>query len=200
MSKFNYEDIKDNIIVRMFGNDRKINGITMSAEKYGFADCVLSVSIKLNETSEQIMSLPITEEMLIEWGVAAEEVFEKGIANIEYTIKGMYETLKESMFPNGIPDDPIAQMMLPPMEETMWVVSTANKINGAVAIIKAKEELNKRFPNGYIVLPSSVHEVIVVSYNVVMSDNVLRDMVTEINAGVVGEDDRLTNNIYKFVA
>lgn len=70
--------------------------------------------------------------------------------------------------------------------------------NGAVAIIKAEEELKKAFPNGYIVIPSSIHEMLVMPCDAIEEDK-MNDLVGDVNEHALSPEERLSNNVYKFV-
>ena len=50
----------------------------------------------------------------------------------------------------------------------------------------------------YYILPSSVHEVLVLSKEADITPAVLRDMVVEVNQGLVPLEERLGDEIYEF--
>ena len=78
----------------------------------------------------------------------------------------------------------------------MYVVTNKKRRYGAASVLKAKDELNRMFPEGYIVLPSSVHEVIVVKND----DNIkaYTEMVKMVNSDVVAPEEVLSDKVYKF--
>lgn len=80
----------------------------------------------------------------------------------------------------------------------MWILTNSWKINGAAVILLKDllEDLSATFGEDYIVLPSSVHEVIATPIGMACNLNVLLDMVSEINESQVSSEDRLTNNVY----
>lgn len=195
----NYESTKANIKVRMYNNTKELTSVTRSAEEYGFEDLVITPVIELGETPNGFATIKVTKDIIDAWGVTEDEVFEQGIENLEYTFKGMGEMMTEMMIADGMPAD-LARMMVPE-EELMWIVSNKNTLCGASSIIKAKAELEKRFPNGYVVIPSSIHEVIVVPITDDLVDrDALLSMVKEVNGGCVSEDERLADNVYEFRA
>lgn len=196
----NYDKAKANIKVNLIHKD-KAKGAVISAKEYGYDDLVLQAGVELDNTEEGRQTMIVTEDILEKWGVSIEEVINKGIENTKYRITSMRDMLIGMMFPDGVSEnDPIVDIMLPPEETAMYVVSTPDNLCGAVAIIKARAELEEKFPNGYVVLPSSIHEVIVIPWTDEMDEEELLGMVKEINGGVVEEADRLTDNVYKFVA
>ncbi len=78
----------------------------------------------------------------------------------------------------------------------MYVVTNAKKTFGASAVLFAKEKLYRIF-DSYIVLPSSVHEVIIVPGDV-KSVRELIDLVNEVNETQVAPEERLGDTVYQF--
>ena len=76
----------------------------------------------------------------------------------------------------------------------MIVLSNYKRTFGAYSIIAKLDELKERFTNGFIVLPSSVHEVIVVE---VPDGEELDNMVQEVNDGYVNLEEQLSGHAYR---
>ena len=67
-------------------------------------------------------------------------------------------------------------------------------------MIVLTEKLKEMFPNGYIVLPSSVHEVIVVPNDDSIEALELDNMVNEVNDTKVLQEEQLGTKAYRFAA
>lgn len=195
MELVNFETIKSHIKVRLVNENTEVNAIKKSAAEYGFPGLILYPIINLGETDEGVALIKINEDIVRDWGVTEDDVFEVGISNINYQITTMRDMLRENMLESGMPED-IIDMMLPE-DDPMYVISNRSNYYGAVSVIPATKYLLNRFPDGYIVLPSSVHEVIVIPKGIGDSEY-LNEMVKEINANVVGEKDKLSDDIYEF--
>ena len=171
-----FENVKDKIRARLYSNETKAE-VFKSAKEYGFEDLILVPCIEnVIETEEGNGSIKISNALLKAWGVDAETVMETAMANVEYVIGGFL----------GV----------------MTVVSNdriGSGAFGASSVIKARRELEEMFPNGYVVIPSSVHEVIVQPYPETESDyNYMLDIVREINDTQLAPEERLSYNVYKF--
>lgn len=105
------------------------------------------------------------------WGIAIENTK----ANIRhFSLTGMFG-LSEDKFP--------------------MVVTNESRVLGAAAILGAEKFL----PNGkYVMLPSSIHEVLVMECTDDMNINELTRMVREVNENEVDEKERLGNRAYTF--
>lgn len=167
-----FENVKDKIRARLYSNETKAE-VFKSAKEYGFEDLILVPYI---ENVIENGSVKISNALLKAWGVDAETVMEIAMANVEYVIGGFLG---------------------------MMTVVSNDRIGsgafGASSVIKARRELEEMFPNGYVVIPSSVHEVIVQPYPETESDyNYMLDIVREINDTQLAPEERLSYNVYKF--
>lgn len=75
------------------------------------------------------------------------------------------------------------------------VILNKEKRFGAIAIIFAHDRLMEIYPTGYVVLPSSIHEVIVMPYD---ENEALSNMVNEISAEEISPEDVLGYKAYLF--
>ncbi len=83
--------------------------------------------------------------------------------------------------------------------QPMYVLSCKNGVNGASVILNNDfmKKVEKQLGSFYI-LPSSVHEVILVSNNDKFSAKELKEMVKEVNATRVQPDEFLADELYLF--
>ncbi len=116
----------------------------------------------------------------------------------EYTVKGMTETLMELMG-DGMPEEmkeALRQNSDGP--EQMYVMTNAEKVNGATALLSTDtlEMAHDKIGEDYFIIPSSLHEVILIPESKIDNPSQLRDMCREVNATQVSVSDRLGENIY----
>lgn len=188
---------KEKLKVR-FENADKVNKdfVSVSAAKYGFEDLVIVPYIDLGKTEDgMIATAKFPREM-------ADEIvpqIDKVVEETEYEITNMNDMMREMALADGMPEE-LADALFGGAPAPMWVVTNKAKLNGAISVVAAKDALRNMFPNGYVVLPSSRHEVLVLDINSNNNIDELKEMVTEINLGVVSEDDKLSDNVYVFTA
>lgn len=125
------------------------------------------------------------------------EVWEQALRNtIENSeIESIQEVLKEVFFDTGLEDELNEGLKLHPM----FVISNYNKRYGASAILNRR--LLKKIAVQYntskvLILPSSVHEMIVIPYNENMDINDFSETVHEVNSCTVAEEEQLTDRAY----
>lgn len=163
------------------------NVVRRDASIYGFEGLIVVPVIE---------STKVTEDMVEAWGMTADEVIDAAIDAIDYTIETMKQVLIETMGLDDMPQE-LIDAMFP--DAPMFVVSNPTKYYGASSIIPATKELIKRFPKGYRVLPSSVHEMLVVPMEDGGDSKQLNEIVNQVNTELVLKDgDFLSNDVYEF--
>ena len=131
-------------------------------------------------------SITIEAEHLKMWDITEEELFDIAKENVKSTFvnKSMVEMLSELI---GMP----AQCMMP--NDPIRIFTTENKMYGASVLLFP--EIFKDMGNDITILPSSVHEVIVLLDNDI-ENNELVNMITGINNTEVIPEEVLSNHPY----
>lgn len=148
----NYEWVRNRLVLRMY-NEKTNAEVYISAKRYGFDDLILVPYVNLEEGA-----IKVNNKHIEKWGVTKETLFADAMRNTKADTKEMrvIDVLAE--------DCPEMKMMLFGVEEglkDMMMVTCENDHYGASAILGKLDELKKRFPSGFYVMPSSIHEVIV---------------------------------------
>ena len=198
----NYEEIKGALRLRMYNANKELDDavIKRDAAAYGFDGLVVVPVMELETIGEGMAISKIVGDMLREWAVDEDTVFEDALANMEndYIICNLNDMMMKIMGLGEAPE-PTSEIPEELGEPPVILVSNRNMMCGAAAIIPATAKLIKRFPLGYTVVPSSIHEVLVIP-NGQMSDEELNGMVRDVNANVLAEADYLSDDVYVFEA
>lgn len=180
----NYDEVKPYLRARFYRNGTEAE-ISLSAKIYSFdgLKIVPYIVIPMGDTHG---SVKVSKAMVDTWGVSKKEVLKVSLENIQYDY---VLTSMSDMFSPLFTDISSAP--------TMLVVSNKSRVYGAIAVMFAHAELEAIFPEGYIVLPSSVHECIVVSKFMGLSEDLLA-MVKSINKTVVAPEEKLCDKVFEF--
>ena len=89
---------------------------------------------------------------------------------------------------------------MPHAEIPMVVVTNEDRVNGVATMFYpgVMDEIGEKLGSNFFVLPSSLHETIVVPNDGNMEYKALLAMVTEINATQVDTQDKLTDQVYHY--
>lgn len=119
--------------------------------------------------------------------------------------KNMLKLRPEEMLPikqiirEIITQNPCAAIEQEP-EVAMYVLSNCERIYGAAALLYSEslKELTVRLNKNLIILPSSVHEVLLVPDDGMTEKDFFKEMVKEVNDTQVEPEERLSYNIYYY--
>ena len=86
----------------------------------------------------------------------------------------------------------MASQMIPDVPDTMFVLTNDTKVNGAAAILNddTRQEIADKVGDFYV-LPSSVHETLIIPKDAGMELRDLEQMVQEVNQTQVAPEERL---------
>lgn len=174
-------------------------------------DMAITYHLKMNVDETGVASAVVAHDNLRMYGVSVEELHQAALENSEkmfpvYTFdlnERMRQSFIEDMKKDGMPDDMIEMFLedFPePGENAMTVVTNDVGVNGAAVIFypEMMEKMAEMAEGDYFILPSSVHETIILPDNGALTAKELEAMVTEINATQVEPWDRLTDEVYHY--
>ena len=150
-------------------------------------------------------SVSITDNLMEGYGITAEELHEIALHNLSESsieFKSMRDVLIEMMFPEGLSENDPRAAMLPPEEgmPSMYVLSNAEKLNGAAAVLDGKtmEDIAEKLGGDYVVIPSSIHEVIILPITEGLDRQDIEQIIQNVNAGQVAPEERLSGHAYQY--
>ena len=183
-----FEQVKPKLMARLYNKATNVP-ISRSADKYGFDDLIITPVVNFTENGSA--TTKVNQSLLDMWGTTADEVIDIALENAKANaeIRTMEEILMKMM--GGDPS------MITPGAPTMMVITNKSRICGAISVLFAKERLEEIFPNGYIVIPSSIHEVIATE---IEDTDAIANMIGEVNDTQVGLVDQLGTKPYTFAA
>lgn len=123
------------------------------------------------------------------------EILEESVERKVEEICEEYPTNKEEFKENTL------DLMVQEMEEgqiPMYVLTNSRRYYGAASLIydNVMEKIGKLFNNDYYILPSSVHEVILLEKNQEIQPKVLNEMIMDVNRTQVEEEEWLGDHAY----
>lgn len=172
-------------------------------------DLAVTYSVMLNEDERGRASVAISNEMMEMYGVTTEELHSIAVENMEQLSPGKFlpfrdmvvDTLIEDMTELMGGDREAASAMANEMlGETpdMYVITNEQRINGAASVLDEAlmQKVTETVGEDFMILPSSVHECIVVPTDCDMDIDELKAMVQCVNADAVKPQERLSDNVY----
>ncbi len=190
-----FSGVRDKIIYRLVSFDR--NKETLDhCPHIRMDDLAVTFRWLAHEDNIGISTALISSRELEMWGVGLEQIL---LAARENTPR---------IFPASVM--PLDQMLFDDQPELaaewehipMYVVTNRQQINGAAVILYDHflEDFVSDHPGNYYILPSSIHEMILVPADSVDDPKGLKGIVAHANATVVPEGDYLSDSVYYYDA
>lgn len=194
-----FEQIKGKLVPRLI--NAEMNSELLEARPHKLvADLAVTYCALLDQSFDGTASVAVTNELMKMWNTSVEELHEIAVANLSEllpsTFKGMTEVMSEMM---GMSTEDMEMMGRSTDEEQMYVLSNSIKVNGASALLDTKmmEEIIEKVGD-FFILPSSIHETLVVPVKSGMDVESLEAMVREVNSTQLQPDEILSNRVYSY--
>lgn len=176
------------------------------------ADLAVVFCVNLECTEEGTASVPISNQMAETWGKTADDLYRISVDNLEQSKIGLFmsmqQIMRDMMYPDMLDrcngDEVMAAQMcdeaLTPMDNRMYVLTNKYKAHGASMLLdrnimsKVIEEVGTDF----YILPSSIHEVLIVPAEKGMDSRDLENMVKEVNDTEVSDMELLSYHVYRY--
>ncbi len=199
----NYDVMKNKLVMEIVSADKNEEFLETVPHK-DIEDLSVIYRFDVGDVVGTGASIVVTNQMIENYGITAEQLHEDAVKNAPeirpIVIQGMAEVLAKSM---GVEDLEMMGLNIPPEQEQMFVASVPGNVHGAgvIAYEDFMDKASERVGNqSFFILPSSIHELLIVPDNGMMDLHSLEQMVREVNATTVDPSEKLTDNVYHYDA
>lgn len=211
-----YENAKERIVFKLI-NREKNKTLLADSPYIEYLDLAI-VFVYLVDTSKgNEASILVKNSHLKMWGVDCHCLYDDAVKNspilLEYMLEDLQDIMRKILFDKfrnkyeaeNYEDSFIFEMVDEIMGNgvctrpvNMYVLTNKIGLFGAGAILYSNvlEEFSKKVDSDLIILPSSIHEVIIVPLNELSTTDNLRQMVMEINSTQVADEEVLSDSVY----
>lgn len=190
-----YTNIKDKIIYQIV-NRRDNRELLQDVPYVPYLDLaiIFYVLVELEKNEERMATMLIKKEHLEWWGIKESDLYRIAHENTErllpYEFAAMSVVVGEIM---GLEE-------LENTEDDIFILTNSIRNYGAAAILYEHrlERIADYFKENYYVLPSSVHEVIIIPESKVFSKHDLSLIVKEVNETQVQKEEILSDHAYYY--
>ena len=191
----NFEKVQDRLVCKLINYDKNME-LLQKIPYIRWLDLAIVFYYVLENEEFNNGTILIYNSHLEMWKVSLEIIYEVTRKNtphmLPYELQSMYTIIENTLEVDDLGSDTEAV--------PMYILTNANKNMGAVSIIydailsKIGEELGADF----YILPSSVHECVIVPEHINTTKEALQRMVAEINETQVLPEEILSDNIYYY--
>lgn len=206
-----YEAVKDRICFKLI-NAEKNRELLKDVPYVPLMDLAIVFYILVDQCVDGNATALVRNNMLSVWGnPAIDDIYDIAKSNTQRLFRGHVASMMEVMTgiiaenDNVDPELVDAFFSMDVYEDNfmpMFVATNKSKINGATVILY--DGLLKKFAEkvggDFYILPSSLHEVILLPATGDMDVDYLIDMVRTVNATEVAPEEVLSDSVYKYIA
>lgn len=159
------------------------------------------VDINENNIQSAIVKNPLIESL----NLNEQQLFNLAVDNTKRlftpSVKNLNEVMRDILIKQNAPSEVIDELtnLSITIEQTVWVISNDRGVNGAINIMyeDVLHDLSNKLNSNLYIMPSSVHECIVVSANGYEPEHLI-SMVPEVNATEVSPEEILSDRVYYY--
>lgn len=197
-----YESIKDYLSVALI-NGRDNRQMLSQMPHRQIEDLALILELKF-PMEEGTGSIKVNHELAKQWEVDTDVLFEQAerrAIEAEPAVLQKMEDILSLLETDGKETNNLLDAESPRTPEPgLYVLSNQSKVKGAAALSYpgVLEKVDQLFPEGFYILPSSVHELLVIPKSLEISPRELGKMVRAINRSEVAKEDQLSDRVYEY--
>lgn len=190
-----YETMRSKIVYKLIHAEKNEN-LLKNMPFIAYLDFAIVFYILFEVDDSGTATIPITHELLELWDVPLDNVQQSAFCNAPVLLpacfKPMQIVIDELMGTNYSEQEAI--------EDLMYVLTNSLRSFGAACILYdgMLEKIYEEIGENYYLLPSSIHEMIIVPESNSPSREHLNEMITEVNQTQVDEEEFLSDCVYYY--
>lgn len=190
-----YETMRSKIVYKLIHAGKNEN-LLKNMPFIAYLDFAIVFYILFEVDYSGTATIPITHELLELWDVPLDDVQQSAFCNAPVLLpacfKPMQIVIDELMGTNYSEQEAI--------EDLMYVLTNSLRSFGAACILYdgMLEKIYEEIGENYYLLPSSIHEMIIVPESNSPSREHLNEMITEVNQTQVDEEEFLSDCVYYY--
>ena len=197
-----YDKMKSTLAMEVVSAERNAELLETVPHK-NIEDMAVVYRFVLGDSEAGTGTILVTNQMIDNYGITADQLHADAVQNAPeirpLVIEGMAEVLAKQM---GVEDLEMLGLNIPPEQEQMFVASVEGNVHGAgvLAYQDFMDKAAERVDGSFFILPSSIHEILIIPDNGKFDLKSLENMVKEVNATTVDPADQLTDSVYHYDA
>ena len=196
-----YQKVKDQIYYKLI-NYEKNKELLERIPHYPYMDLAVAFYYRLEETSLSGATVLIHNNNLEHWKITKEELFQSANRNtpekLPYTFRGMGEMIQALLEEDSDWEAPADDSDM--ADDGMFILTNEDKYYGASCLLYPEllNHIGRILKASFYILPSSIHECILIPDSGEYSPSELSAMVREVNASHAEPTEILSDHVYYF--
>ena len=188
-----YDQVRNRLFIRVCNADANSEMLKMVPHDR-IEDLAITYHVSISNENGSLASTTVTNDLMNRWNISEEQLRNDSLENSQQIFPTKIETLQ------SIVQDYTGESFENDSSPKMLVVTNDFGINGAAAAFypRTLEEISEKLHDDYYILPSSIHEIIVIPDNIAPDYHSLEKMVRDVNRMQVERSEQLSNHVYHY--
>lgn len=192
-----YNKVKSRIVFKLINYERN-RELLADIPHYRYLDLAIVFNCLLESDFPGNATILIRNQHMKFWSITKDDLYALAISNtprlLQYDLRNMSEFIKELACDSDL-GEPEPRSAIP-----MYVLSNQYKLNGAVCILYQNllRDFARQLSCDLYILPSSIHEVLLIPVTSGTSSLDLSAMVREVNATQLSREEILSDHVYYY--
>lgn len=197
-----YESVKEFLSVTLI-NGRDNRQMLSHMPHRQMEDLALILELKF-PMEEGIGSIKVSRELTELWAVDTDTLFAQAQENSLKAEPPSLHRMEDTMLSLAFDRDAAENLLENPAPEEvpsqLYVLSNMSKNKGAAVLSYpgVLEKADQLFPKGFYILPSSIHELLIVPKSPEIDPKELGEMVRAVNRAEVAKEEQLSDRVYEY--
>lgn len=209
-----YLTIKDRIFCKLINYDKNRSFLNNIPHKR-YLDLAVIFCLLVKKDGKGLASITIKNELMEQWVITVDNLYEKALENTPLLFKPSVQPMEDIIrgiisdkHPSGDGTDGMDEFLPELLTQQhlfnnppMFVAGNRCGLGGAAYMLQKGElhTLSHKLNSNLYILPSSIHELMIIPYTDSISKDALLTMVQEVNATQVAPDEFLADNVYLYI-
>ncbi len=188
----NLSDYKERLYIKVI-NYEKNKARLEKCPYIPFLDLAITFRYLVHRDNSEISSAIVQNALLECWGLDIRTVYKIAFENTKKIFPPIVRRMSDILKANAP-----ANIYIP--ENDMYIITNESGINGATYIMNKElfDDLCIKEKEGFYIIPSSVHEIILIPRRLGEDEDVLKMFIKGVNETAVPRTDFLSDNLYYY--
>ena len=160
-----------------------------------FLDLSVIYLLRIDDRDGSCASVKVTKDMMKNYGISAEELDEVAMYNLRNKDKPEISTMRETL--SRLMHDSVTDIDGSDQMDCMHVLTNKTGCNGAAQMLNM-EQLSGKYEKNFYIIPSSIHEVILLDDTDDMDVGMVNQMIREVNESQLSPEEVLSDHCYYY--
>jgi len=194
-----YEGVRERILYKVIHRERNAE-LLENIPYLNFLDLAVVFYVMVAENARGSVTMLIYNHHLERWQVDPHQMYEDSQKNTERLLPPEFKTMNDAIVELLDIETKEHNEEYQQQEDHMYILTNCSKSFGAATILYSGllEKVGKELKEDYYVLPSSIHEVIIIPESRSPEKADLNEMVSDMNRTQVEPEEVLSDQVYYY--